>query len=171
MSPSTSGPSIATTDESGGDADELGGVELLVAGRKMRDQRGEDRCGGVEDRSKPARDMGLAPEDQRERNHIVEQPEHREGRPRPRQRNKTGAAGQDGEERRGDADAAERQGERRQFVDRDLGEEERAAPQNREEDEQEPVGRRQGQARRHCSMSVVLDAPATRFPRAGASVR
>ena len=42
---------------------------------------------------------------------------------------------------------------------------------NRKEDEQEPVGRRHGQARRHCSMSVVLDAPATRFRRAGASVR
>ena len=43
-------------------------------------------------------------------------------------------------------DAAERDGERRQLGDRDLGEEERAAPQHREADEQQPVGGRHREA-------------------------
>jgi hypothetical protein len=123
------------------DADQLRRRRLFVGGQGMRHQHGEERRRRVEDRSQAAGDFLLAPEDQAERDRIVEQPHQQEIAPErdPARHPLSDRENQQMQCRRGDRDAREHDGERRQRGDRDLGEEERSTPDDGKQDQQQPV--------------------------------
>ena len=107
------------------------------------DDHREQRRGGIQDRSEATGNEGLADHDQRERNDVVEQPDHDERLPAG------GALGKadpmHAEQRQENCcpkrHAQQHQGERRQFPQARAVEEERAAPEDREHGEQRPVSR------------------------------
>lgn len=69
--------------EAHGDAGQLETRQLLVGREQVRDQDGEQRGGGVQDRGEAAGDMVLPPDDQDEGHHVVEQPHAEERGPDP----------------------------------------------------------------------------------------
>src|SRR5688572_5110844 len=86
--------------------------------------------------------MDLAPQDQAERNGVVEQPHAEKGAPGGgvgRETHARGAA-HDVQRERGDGDAPQHDGEGRQLPDRHGIEEERSAPQVRENEQEKPIG-------------------------------
>ena len=123
----------------------------------MRDDDGEQRRRGVEDRGDAARDVALAPGDEGERDGVVEDAHAEEGDPDPplaRQRHAHEAQRHEkGRRRKRDARDDDRQ--RRQLGDRDADEQERAAPQHREPDEERPFGRRHARVDRGLRHPVV----------------
>ena len=103
---------------------------------------GEQRRRGIQDRGQPARDIGLPDHDQRERQNVVEEARSRKRAASPTSpaaslsdRSAAPAAGSMRRERHPQED----QRQRRQFAQRHAVEEERAAPQDREQAEQRPV--------------------------------
>ena len=116
-----------------GDAEDARRRQLLIVGEHVRDQHGEQRCRRVQDGCEAARDRGLAVGDQRERDRIVERRHDREPPPcGARQRQRLAAQSEHKDKhQRGNADAAEHRGERRQVLDEHLPEE-KVAPQSTE---------------------------------------
>ena len=70
-------------DDARADAGELEPARLLVRREQMRDDDAEERGRGIDDRGEAAGDLGLAPEDQAERDQVVEQAHAEEGEPHP----------------------------------------------------------------------------------------
>jgi len=144
------------------DAHHASGDQAFLA-RHRQHQHGEQWRGGVQHRGQAAGDLALAGDDQRERDHVVQQAHHHEGHP-PAERARQCAPGrpqQRQQQHRGDRHARQHDGQRRQFLDRDAGEEERAAPQQRQQQEQQPVaridpsGHRDGIATRRAGVDPV----------------
>jgi hypothetical protein len=123
-------------------AGELGARRMFVTRADMRDHHPEERRRRVQDRGEAARDMGLAPREQRERDDVVQEGHAEQGAPDPRlprQRHRNEAE-HDIEDHGRDRDAQEHQCQRRQFVQDDAIEEEGPAPQHREGEEHRPFG-------------------------------
>jgi hypothetical protein len=93
--------------------------------------------------ARPLAISGLAPDDQAERDEVVQPTHDQKGAPGAIRGRHAQAARPDHQiecDRR-QADPAEHDGERRQFGEGHLGEEERTAPEDRERDEQQPLER------------------------------
>ena len=116
-------------------------TQFFLAGCRHHDD-GEQRRRGVQDRGQPACDIGLSHHDQRERQHVVEKPDREKRLParhacretdpvKPQQRQQ--------DDQRRERHAQEHHRQRRQFPQYQAVEEERTAPQDREQAEQRPV--------------------------------
>ena len=123
------------------DAAELGGGERL-ARQDARDNEGEQRGGRVQHRGEAAGDPRLAVEDQAERHEVVEHGQHDVGAPgrKAARQGQAEQAGDGREQHRGQRHARQHQRERRDVAHGDRREEERSAPEDGEENEQEPIG-------------------------------
>jgi hypothetical protein len=142
-------------------ADRASGRELVVAGRDMRDQHGEKRRRSDQNRGETARDINLTPEDQAERQHVIEQPHHCKRAPDPARRQFQSHRAHDQDQQQGAAaHASERHREGRQLRDGDFVEEERSAPKHRQDAKQQPVGRGHSSARSHAPIPCSRRPPA-----------
>jgi hypothetical protein len=93
-------------------AAETARVEFLFDREQMRDDDGEYRGRRIEDRDKAARQMGLAPCQQREWRDVVEQREQDQRRRLPVQPRRGNAAERGGEPQQGGGDAHSRRDNR-----------------------------------------------------------
>ncbi|MFK4699298.1 hypothetical protein ABIF42_004892 [Bradyrhizobium diazoefficiens] len=111
--------------------------------RHRHDGHREQRRGGIQDRSQPAWNEGLADHDQRERDDVIEQPDREERFPAQLAPGKADTLNTEQRQKNGrtQRDAQEHQRQRRQFPQRRAVEEERAAPEDREHGKQRPVSR------------------------------
>ncbi|MNL51524.1 hypothetical protein D3C87_1746280 [compost metagenome] len=106
----------------------------------MGDDDGKERRRRIEDRGKPAGNMGLAPDDQAEGNDVVEQAHAEKGAPYgplPWQM-KAHDAADDQQCRGSEADTQRDDGDGWQFLDGNADEKERSAPQQRERHKHPP---------------------------------
>ena len=141
------------------------GRHALVAGEVVGEDHGEERRGGVEDGGQAAGDVPLRPGDQAEGHDIVEKAHDEIGAPRGAVARHGGAGRAHGKVEQGAADdhAEGDDGEGRQDLDGDGDVEIRAAPQQRQGDEQRPFGGRHravngGRHRRSRAISVMAAA-------------
>ncbi len=127
-------------DQARDDARDPPRVQLFLARHRHHDHR-EQRRRGVQDRGQPARNIGLPDHDQRERQHVVEKPDGDERPPARQAARETDAVEpqQRQQHDRGERHAQEHHRQRRQFLQHHAVEEERPAPQDREQAEQRPV--------------------------------
>ena len=118
-------------------------VMLLVGGQQVRDDDREQRRRGVEDRGEAARDMALAPDDQRERDGVVEGGHAGKGEPSLAGPGKLQSerAQHDEEGERGDPDAQGDDGQGWKLPERHGDEQEGPAPDDRQRDEKRPFPR------------------------------
>lgn len=105
----------------------------------MGHDKGEERRRGVEDRGEARGDLRLAPEDEAERHETVQHARGCVALPRRAVAEEGSTGNQEHEVERGGGEhhATEHDGDK-QLGQGDLGEEERAAPQDREQDEEGP---------------------------------
>ncbi|ENN89484.1 hypothetical protein RHSP_65756 [Rhizobium freirei PRF 81] len=118
--------------EADDDADQAVSCHLLIRRQEMGNDDGKERRGGVEDRGEAACDMGLTPDDQQERNDVVQEAHPEEGKPRltiPRH----GMAGRSHDNVQSNCrqpDARGDDGEGRKFAHQNAVEQEGATPKN-----------------------------------------
>ena len=158
-------------DESDGDPQELGAAGGL-AQQDHGEDRGEDRCAAVEQTGDRRADVLLGDREERERH----------GHPDDRERDESESvlgldlrvlAGEreHGERQRPEADADEGDHARRQGVEADVDEEERRSPDDRDRQEQAPVGGREsvvdGRRRRRGRSHASTVAPTRPRPLVG----
>jgi hypothetical protein len=127
-------------------ADQLRRCDLFVGGEHLRDQHRPKRRGGVEDRGEARTDPGLADKNQGEGNGVVDQPEHQQFAPVADEGLiETGHAAESQMQRDGrEADAKQHQRHRWHMLHGDAAKEERAAPDQAQQEQQTPGGQGHG---------------------------
>ena len=131
------------TGEADADADEPGAAHRLARVEPGGEHDREDRGGGLDDACEPGVDPRLGEAEQPERQGVVERAEERE-RPDVGAQSAHAAAQQEERREHGepDGDAAEGDDRRLELLDRDLDEEERRAPDRREDEQQAEIAPR-----------------------------